>query len=111
MPTINVTDSSFESDVLGAATPVIVDFWSETRAPCKQMAPILERLSDDFAGRAVIAKMNIDTNKETPANFAVRGAPTLLVFKRGKPGAIRVGAAPKSMLEKWIKDQIDNPAP
>ena len=106
MPTITVTDAAFETDVLKSDLPVLVDFWSETCAPCKAIAPVLEKVSDEQVGKIVVAKINIDENPHTPKAWGVRGAPTLKLFWAGEPVATRVGAAPKSMIEKWIVEQL-----
>ncbi|MEL6212165.1 MAG: thioredoxin TrxA [Pseudomonadota bacterium] len=106
MATIAVTDASFETDVVQSDKPVIVDFWAEWCGPCKQIGPALEELSEDFAGALTIAKVNIDENPETPGKFGVRGIPTLMIFKNGELAATKVGAAPKSAIEAWIKSEL-----
>ena len=105
MCTINVTDATFETDVVNATKPVIVDFWAEWCGPCKQIAPALEELAAEFGDAVTIAKVNIDENPETPGKFGVRGIPTLMVFKDGELKSTKVGAAPKSALEAWIKQE------
>lgn len=102
MATIRVTDDSFEADVLNAGKTVIVDFWAEWCAPCIQIAPALEELSDEFAEKVTIAKMNVDENPHIQTVFGVRGFPTMLMFKDGEMAAIKVGAAPKSKIAQWI---------
>jgi len=111
MATKPVTDASFQSDVLDADKPVLVDFWAEWCGPCKQIGPALEELSAEFAGELTIAKVNIDDNPETPGRYGVRGIPTLMIFKGGKLAATKVGAAPKSSLAAWIKSAIGAPKP
>jgi thioredoxin 1 len=106
MATKPVTDASFQSEVLDAERPVLVDFWAEWCGPCKQIGPALEELSAEFAGELTIAKVNIDDNPETPGRYGVRGIPTLMIFKGGKLAATKVGAAPKSSLAAWIKSAI-----
>ncbi|HUN46652.1 MAG TPA: thioredoxin TrxA [Stellaceae bacterium] len=101
-----VTDSSFETDVLKATGPVVVDFWAEWCGPCRAISPALEEISAEYAGKLTIAKVNIDENPETPNNYAVRGIPTLILFKDGKPAATQVGAAPKSVLKAWIERSL-----
>ncbi len=105
MATKPVTDSSFQSDVLDADDIVLVDFWAEWCGPCKQIGPALEEISDEYAGKLTVAKVNIDENPETPGKFGVRGIPTLMVFKNGELAATKVGAAPKGQLTSWI-DQV-----
>ncbi len=107
MPTIKVSDDSFESDVLGSETPVLVDFWAEWCAPCKQIAPALEELSEEFDGKVTIAKVNIDDDPETPAKFHIRGVPTLMIFKGGEVVATKSGAHAKSKLSEWIAENLD----
>ena len=101
-----VTDDSFATDVLQAKEPVLVDFWAEWCGPCKMIAPSLEEIGRDFAGRLTVAKVNIDENPVTPNNYAVRGIPTLILFKDGKPAATQVGAMPKSRLKDWISSNL-----
>ena len=101
-----VTDQSFETDVLKSSEPVLVDFWAEWCGPCKMIGPALEELAGEFAGRLTVAKVNIDENPMTPNNYSVRGIPTLILFKDGKPAATQVGAMPKSRLKEWIAGNI-----
>ena len=101
-----VTDQSFETDVLKATKPVLVDFWAEWCGPCKMIGPALEELAGEFATQMTVAKVNIDENPMTPNNYAVRGIPTLILFKDGKPAAQQVGALPKSRLKDWIASNL-----
>jgi thioredoxin len=101
-----VTDQSFEADVLKASGPVVVDFWAEWCGPCKMIAPALDELAGEFAGKVTVAKVNIDDNPMTPNNYGVRGIPTLILFKDGKQVAQQVGAAPKSQLKAWISGNL-----
>ena len=101
-----VTDASFSTDVLKASGLVLVDFWAEWCGPCKAIGPALEELAGEFAGKLTVAKVNIDENPMTPNNFAVRGIPTLILFKDGKPIATQVGALPKSRLKDWIEKSL-----
>jgi len=101
-----VTDSSFQEDVLGASGPVVVDFWAEWCGPCKQIAPALEEISAEMGDKVTIAKINIDDNPETPSNYGVRGIPTLMLFKNGEVADTKVGALPKSQLLQWIEQNL-----
>ncbi|MDM7849594.1 thioredoxin [Pseudochrobactrum kiredjianiae] len=103
MATVKIDNSNFESDVLKASEPVVVDFWAEWCGPCKMIAPALEEISSEMAGQVKIAKVNIDENPELAAQYGVRSIPTLLLFKNGEIAANMVGAAPKSRLADWIK--------
>jgi thioredoxin 1 len=104
--TVAATDETFETDVLNATGPVLVDFWAEWCGPCKMIAPALEEISAEYAGRVTVVKVNIDENPQTPNNYGVRGIPTLIMFKDGKPAATKVGAAPKSQLKEWVASSI-----
>ena len=103
MATKTVTDSSFGQDVLGAAKPVLVDFWAEWCGPCRMIAPALEELSNELGDRVTIAKLNIDENPEAPSKYGVRGIPTMILFKDGQPAATKVGAEPKSRIQGWLE--------
>lgn len=96
----------FESEVLKADKLVIVDFWAEWCGPCKAIAPALEEIATEFAGRVTVAKLNIDDNPSTPNNYAVRGIPTLILFKDGQPVSQKVGGAPKSVLKAWVEKAL-----
>ncbi|WP_207477782.1 thioredoxin TrxA [Arenibaculum pallidiluteum] len=104
--TTAVTDSSFDSDVLKASGPVLVDFWAEWCGPCKMIAPALEELAKDKAGALTVAKINIDENPKTPGQYGVRGIPTLMLFKDGKVAATRIGAMAKGQLYTWVESVI-----
>ena len=101
-----VTDDSFRQDVLEASGPVLVDFWAEWCGPCKAVAPILDELARDYAGKLTVAKVDIDENPMTPNEYAVRGIPTMLLFRDGKLLDQKVGAMPRSALKDWIADKI-----
>jgi thioredoxin 1 len=106
MATVNISDDSFETDVLGSDKPVVVDFWASWCAPCKAIAPSLEEISNELDGQVVIAKINIDDNPLTPTKFGVRGIPTMMIFKDGKVVSTQVGAMAKNRIDGWIKDSI-----
>ncbi len=106
MPTKAITDASFQSDVLNSDVPVLVDFWAEWCGPCKMIGPALEEISDELAGRVVIAKMNIDDQPNTAGQLGVRGIPTMMLFKGGQKVAEKVGAAPKSALKGWLESAL-----
>ncbi|MAO54898.1 MAG: thiol reductase thioredoxin [Rhodospirillaceae bacterium] len=102
-----ISDDSFETDVLGSSEPVLVDFWAEWCGPCKQIAPALEELASELEGKVTVAKLNIDDNPSTPGKYGVRGIPTLMLFKNGEVAATKIGALPKSKLQEWLEQNID----
>jgi thioredoxin 1 len=104
--TVAVTDDSFDTDVLKASGPVLVDFWAEWCGPCKMIGPALEEIAAEMKGKVVVAKVNIDDNPDSPNKYGVRGIPTMILFKDGKPVATKVGAAPKSVLKDWVSGAL-----
>ena len=98
----HVSDASFEADVLQSVQPVLVDYWAEWCGPCKMIAPILDEVSNTYADRLQVTKMNVDENREVPAKFGIRGIPTLMLFKDGQLAATKVGALSKAQLTAFI---------
>ena len=103
---IDVTDESFEQDVLGSSEPVLVDYWAEWCGPCKMIAPVLEEIAAEYSGRVRVAKLNIDDNPSIPPRYGIRGIPTLMLFKNGEVEATKVGAVSKSQLTAFIDSNI-----
>ena len=101
-----VTDDTFQAEVLQAAQPVLVDYWAEWCGPCKMIAPILDELAGEYAGKLKVAKLNIDDNQVTPAKYGIRGIPTLMLFKNGNVEATKVGALSKSQLTAFIDSNL-----
>ncbi|PTX58100.1 thioredoxin [Litoreibacter ponti] len=106
MATVAATDASFEAEVLKSDIPVMVDFWAEWCGPCKQIGPALEELSDEYAGKVKIVKVNLDENPNVAAQVGVRSIPALYMFKDGEVISNRVGAAPKSAFQSWIDESV-----
>jgi len=104
MSTVAITDESFDADVLKASGPVLVDFWAEWCGPCKQIAPALEQIAVELAGKVVVAKLNIEDSPTTPSRYGVRGIPTMMLFKDGQMAAMKVGAMPKAKILEWLAE-------
>ena len=103
---IYLSDDSFETDVLKASGPVLVDYWAEWCGPCKMIAPILEEIAEEYSDRLTVAKLNIDDNSDTPPKYGIRGIPTLMLFKDGAVEATKVGALSKSQLTAFLDSNI-----
>jgi len=99
---IDITDDSFNAEVIQSDTPVLVDFWAEWCGPCKMIAPIVEELAEEFGDKIKFTKLDVDANPQSAMNFGIRGIPTLLIFNGGKPVETVVGAVPKSVLKKKL---------
>ena len=106
MSTVKADKNSFKAEVLDAAEPVVVDFWAEWCGPCKMIAPSLEEISNEMAGKVKIAKVNIDENPEIAAQYGIRSIPTLMLFKGGQVADMKVGASPKTALSAWIGGNV-----
>jgi thioredoxin 1 len=102
----HLTDETFEEEVIQSNLPVLVDYWAEWCGPCKMIAPILDSLTAEYAGKLKITKLNIDDNQKTPQKYGVRGIPTLMIFKNGNVEATKVGALSKSQLTAFIDSNL-----
>jgi len=103
---VYVTDDSFDTEVLEADSPVLVDYWADWCGPCKMIAPILDEIAGEYDGKLKVAKLNIDENPATPPKFGIRGIPTLMIFKEGNVEATKVGAVSKSQLTAFIDSNL-----
>ena len=106
MSTIEISDDTFEENVIKKGQPIIVDFWAEWCGPCKQIGPILEEISDEYSDKITIGKLDVDENPETPGKFQIRGIPTMLLFNNGKLVDTKVGMSSKTDLKEWIEKNI-----
>jgi thioredoxin 1 len=103
---VHVTDSTFDTDVLGSDKPVLVDYWAEWCGPCKMIAPILSEIADEYSDRVKVCKIDIDANQQTPPKYGIRGIPTLMLFRNGEVEATKVGAVSKSQLAAFLDSNI-----
>ena len=101
-----VTDDTFDEEIVKSGEPVLVDYWADWCGPCKMIAPILDEIATEYAGKLKIAKLNIDENPLTPPKFGIRGIPTLMLFKGGNVEATKVGAVSKSQLTAFIDSNL-----
>lgn len=101
-----ITSESFAADVSNATKPVLVDFWAEWCGPCKTLSPLLDELSNEFGDRVVMGKVNVDDHPEVGSQFGIRSIPTMIIFRDGKPHAMKVGALPRAQLQSWIEGAI-----
>lgn len=106
MSIVKLSDDSFEEDVIKSSTPVLVDYWAEWCGPCKSIAPILEEIAEEYAGKLIVGKLNIDENTDTAPKYGIRGIPTLMLFKGGEVEATKVGALNKSQLTAFLDQNI-----
>ena len=103
---VHVTDSSFDSEVLNSDLPVLVDFWAEWCGPCKMIAPVLDEIATEYAGKIKVCKVDVDANPEIPPKFGIRGIPTLILFKGGNAEATKVGALSKTQLTEFVEEAV-----
>ncbi len=103
---VHVTDATFDAEVLNSDLPVLVDFWAEWCGPCKMIAPVLDEIAEEYAGKLKVAKVDVDSNPDIPPKFGIRGIPTLIIFKGGSPEATKVGALSKTQLADFVKEVV-----
>ena len=103
---VHITDDTFDAEVLKAEQPVLVDYWAEWSGPCRMIAPILDDIAADYAGRVKICKLNVDENQKTPPKYGIRGIPTLMLFRNGAVEATKVGAVSKSQLVAFLDGSL-----
>ncbi|MEM7181555.1 MAG: thioredoxin [Spirochaetota bacterium] len=106
MATVNVTDSNFDSEVISSDVPVLVDFWAEWCGPCRMVGPVVEELSNDYAGKLKVAKIDVDSNQELAQKYGITSIPSLLVFKSGEVVDKIIGAVPKSKIQKTLEPTL-----
>ncbi len=106
MGTVAVTDTTFDDEVKKSAMPVLVDFWAEWCGPCRAVGPILEELSEEFAGKLKIVKLDVDHNPKVAQAYGIRGIPALILFKAGEVAGQKIGALPKQQLKAWISETV-----
>lgn len=106
--TKETTDSSFENDVLKSALPVLVDFWAPWCGPCKMLGPVIDDIANQYQGKIEVFKCNVDEHPETPSKYAVRGIPSLMIFKNGKLVDSKVGAIPRASLIEWVNNNLND---
>jgi len=99
-----LTDANFNETIASADKPVVVDFWAEWCGPCKQIAPVLDQIAEELAGRVTVAKLNIEDSPMTPGRYGVRGIPTMMLFKDGQMSSMKVGAMPKAKILEWLTE-------
>lgn len=105
---VQVTDSTFEEEVLKSELPVLVDFWAPWCGPCRAMGPVIDELSEEYKGQVTISKMNVDENPATPSKYGIRAIPTLILFNKGEVAEQITGAVSKSSIKEMITQKISS---